>query len=600
MRSKPIIKKFFAIAATLTLLVGAAVAAAPFFVDGLLLRETLAARLSQFTGGDVTIKGRVGIASFLSLTVDAETVEIKNVRDFGPIEHFTVARITASIDWMDLIFGSRRFETLTIEQPQIALGANVDGSSNDGEATLRQLVSAIETAPFETIVIKDASFYSLGATVPLQITNAHFSQSAETRKLAAKGAVIWKNEALSFRARRGAERTVGPDGASAPFDLAISGVALNVKFDGAMGLSPKLSLNGALRFATADVSVLPRWLNFDWSLPEAVNALTADGVLRWSHGELGLDQAVMSLNGNEASGSIAIKMRDACPFIEGALAFQTFSFNRFNMPALSSGAASALALHSCLGADIRVSAERVIADNFRTGAAAAAVNIRNGKITANVAELEMFDGVLRGNVEVDLAGAAPIWVVQATGKDIDVSRITDAAHQGVWLEGLADANLELRAVGSNFEDAAKSLSGHAKIQFPSGGSLGVPLTEHIMRVARGSPHLAEIVPAKFSRMRLDAGAVDGLVATRSLEINSDDHAFTGSGSVDIPARSVDWRLDVRSGLASAAKALKSSIEVVVENTGASRMVTIQGPWSAPDIQLDRKPLTLPGVEMAPY
>ncbi len=587
MSSKPLIRKFFAGATVILLLVFAAVALAPFYVNGSLLRDTLAARLAQFSGGDVTIKGRVSLESYLTLSIEANDVEILGVKNLGPIDAVHAGKITASIDWMDLIAGTRRFDELTIEAPKIALRPL--GEGQDFAKIVADGIKTLETTPFETIRVKTVSFTRDGAVFPLAASSARFNRSGNGRRLAAKGNIVWKDEALSFRARRGRKTKTG-DIVTAPLDVEINGQPLNVSFTGSLNIEPALALKGELELSASSASKLPQWFNLDWSLPKTIGPITGDGELHWTSEAVVLDSATISVNGYDADGAISISTSDACPKLEGDLAFRSLDLSGW----LPEGAALS-PINPCFRADLRLSAYRVTAGDFRAGATAAAVNVNGGKVTANFAELEMFEGALRGNVEADLSGAIPVWTVRATGENLDISGMTDAAHLGVWLDGPVNANVELRAEGLTLVDALKSLNGQAKINFATGGSLGLPVIEALSGLSNGSTSLAEIVPATFSRLRADFGAVDGVLAARVIEITGEDTNLSGAGNADMANGAIDLQFDKRSTFATAtAGGEASSIGAVSASKNSAKALSVQGTWTKPEISIHGKPVVFEG------
>jgi len=392
---------------------------------------------------------------------------------------------------------------------------------------------------------------------------------------------------MYFRARRG-RKTQGAEGLVTPLNLEISGLAMNLNFTGSLGLSPEVALKGDLEFTTPEASALPSWLNLGWTLPETVSAVTVAGWLRWSGGLALLEDANMSINGNDADGSISLRTREACPIVEGDLAFRSLDLSDFITPE-----AVKAPVQACLKADVRISADKLTAGSVRAGPTAAAVNVHNGKITANIAELEVFGGVLRGNLEADFSGHTPVWTVRATGQELDVSRITDSAHMGVWLQGAANANIELRAQGLTVMDAMKSINGQAKINFASGGSLGSETVERLSTITNGSPALAEIVPSRFLRLRGEFGAVDGMVAARLLEMNGDGSSLAGKGNTDMSNGTIDMHFDIRSAFANASNGGASPSIIASPAPGNfSQVLRVQGTWANPEIEINGKPIAL--------
>ncbi|MDX2265087.1 MAG: AsmA-like C-terminal region-containing protein [Hyphomicrobiales bacterium] len=578
MRSKPLLRKFFAACTALALMVSLTIAAVPFLVDGSSIKQTLATRLAQFTGGQVALRGRVGLESFLSLTVEAETIEIAGVTKLGPVIGVVADRVTGSIDWWDLLRGDLRFDKVTVE------GARIEAKrGGDGQILLSEAMNALEDAPFETIVAVNSSVVADGEPTPLKVVSGRLSRSTKGRRLTLRAQLLWKDEPLTVKARRGRKRTTVA-GVSAPVDFTVSGLPLNLAFTGEMAFTPAMTLRGDVEFASADVSALPGWLDVAWSLPETLTSMTVEGRLAWSAEKIALDRVAVMLNRNDFSGSLSLRLVDACPVIDGALAFRVLDLTPL---AFQRGAPT---LNPCLKADLSISAENFMAGALSGGATAAAVRIENAKIMANVAEAEMFRGSLRGNFEADLSQSTPVWVVRATGQDLDAGLVAEFAHLDAWVDGQASANVEFKASGRTPREMLQSMTGQAKINFPAGGALGLPIAESLSAVSSGAVTLADLTPLQFTRLRVDLSAADGALAARAFEMSSDRSTVSGRGSLDLRQGAFDGRMEVRSALAD--MGALQAVQSPDNGAAAVQIVSINGTAQEPRVSLNGQPMTI--------
>jgi AsmA protein len=590
MGSKPFVRKFFWAVLLVCGIIASAIAAAPFFVDGLQLRDAMAARLTQFTGGDVQIKGRVRIASFFTLGVEAEDVRILNASKLNPVRDIAMQRVRANIGWMDLLRGEKIFDKIVIEQSMIVLAKN---GETGRDLMLQRAMTALETAPFETIVLDDAVFEISGETKPLKMVNGRFFRSGGGRRLTSRATVIWKDQPLTFRARRGRKTDeVGGD-VTAPVEISVSGVSMNGSFTGRLHYAQNLTLKGEANAHATDFSALASWLNLNVTSPPVVSVASVEGLVTWSREGVSFEQAVIEMENLAAEGALTVRDGGGCAVVDGALAFKTLDLRSAVFPSAQ------ISSSPCVRADVRLSADEVVGDSFQAGPAAATVSFDRGKVSANVAELQIFDGVVRGYVEGGFSEPAPLWVVRATAHDVDVSRLAEAARAEVWLEGRADANLELRAQGATLDTVASSLNGQAKVQFPLGGAVSTTFLDRFADVSSNGVTLADLTPRKFSRLRLEFGIVDGVAAARALEVNAATSNVYGRGSVDFPQSALDWRLKIVPETAPAAATFAASKRTT--DSADAQIVTVQGAWRNPEFTLNERPmLSAKKARITPY
>ncbi len=567
------------------------VAIAPFMVNGPGLSQQLVNKISEFTGGDVVIKGRIGLASFFSLSIEAEDVEMVGIKKLGPVDSITASRIAARIDWLDLLSGGNPFERLTIETPQVGLAANGQKVFADTpQSALTQMFAALESSPFEDLVIRDGSFNQTEIVVPapgikpasnvklpVDILNARLSRSKNGRRLTARGRVRWNDQVLMFKGRRGRPATL--DGMTrTPIDLTVNGAPMNLNFSGDLILKEPLEAVGNFEFSTHDASQLPAWLRLSWSIPNGINRVSASGFLTFSSGNYTLDSAIFSINGYSANGSLTATMNGQCPAIQGSLAFQTLDLDfLLHAAAGKDGGGENTSLVTCLDADMRISADTVSAGSIRAGSGAAGVGLKSGKITADIAELEIFDGISRGNIEIDLSKTEPVFAIRMTAEDVDIRHMTEAIRLVGWLEGKAGVNAELRAKGRKLDDILKSLNGNTKITLTEGGTLGETVRAMLASTEKWTPgglSPAEVIRPSFKNLRAELAAKDGLVTAKMFDLSEDEMHMSIEGSIDVIRKTLACHLNIKTAAAEAAARGRNGQTDV-------QTLTMEGPWNSP-------------------
>ena len=321
------------LAAFFALLLLAAVFA-PYAVDGDTLRQRLVLRLEDFTGGQIKIKGNVRLAGLFSFSIEASDVEASGARELGPIAGFEASRVEARLNWLDLVSGEQHMEKLILTQPRFKLGTP-PGGKWDEEAVFAALLRSAETAPFDTLVVREARFAvdngGEARRLPLTISSARLERSGQGRKLAVRGHASWRGIPFSIDAERGEPVMAGTD-SRAPLGVTFTSRLASVRMTGELVMAPGVQLSGDVRIAAEDAGALTQWLALNWTPPASLKRVSAEGAMTWANGELAFDTARFSANGEKASGNLSVKLQGDCPEVEGTLAFQ-----RLNMDAMLYG-----------------------------------------------------------------------------------------------------------------------------------------------------------------------------------------------------------------------------------------------------------------------
>ncbi len=584
---KRTIRKLVAILIALAVLASLAIAAAPLVVDGQLLRKQLVSRLEQFTGVSIEIRGRVQMTSFLSFAIEAEDIKANGLDAFGLGQGFTASRIKASIDWLDLVRGNHRFDKVILEGVNHSLGAVYENSPI--EDTLGRILKTLDTTPFNEVVLRDARFHTVQVdgrqtAFPLRLINMRLKRRDHS-DFTVRGKAVWKNETLTIQARKRAP-VQAAGGVAHPLRLSIGGKSMTMALEGDLTLAPRLSLAGDVEFSSANFGMMPEWLGLDWTAEGLIRKLALEGRLRWTPEALSFEQGELIVNGARGEGMLSVKSLASCPAIEGTIAFRFLNLDAFR-PSRRPSASGPAGLLSCLAADLRVSAEKMAAANVLAGPAAAAISVRDGKVNAKIAELQIFDGVVRGAVDIDMAANPPAFSVRTTARDISLSRFAALMGTGDLIEGRGVVNVDMQGRGLTQETVLASLKGHSKIYVSEGGSLGPDLLAMLAMlepIADKEPDLSAFLKPDFKTFRAEIFADDGVIAARTLEINRAGWLMSGDAKL-IPAREhIEGQLKIRRGVDSATL-VRSPLSALERQT-----LTFKGYWHHPTVMLNGKVL----------
>ncbi len=580
---KPAIRRLAAAFITLLLLISFAIAVAPLVVDGHLLRKQLVSRIEQFTGGTIEIRGRVQMTSFISFAIEAEDIRASGLDAFGPGQGFTASRMEARIDWLDLLRGEHRFDKLIFEG--LTHTVAVAGERPPAEETLGKILTALEGAPFNEVILRDARFASAHpdgseTAIPLRLLNLRLKRR-DASDFVLRGKAVWKDETLIIQARKSTP-VAGEKGLLHPIRVSITGKPATLMLEGDLSVAPRLAVSGDMEFSSSNFGAVPSWLGFGWATQGLISRLALAGVVTWTPDALTLEQGEVAVNGSRAEGMLLIKSMDSCPVMEGKLAFRFLDLGAFRAVPQPDGDGAA-GLLSCLSADLRVSADELAAATVRAGPAAAAISVRNGKLSANIAELQIFDGVVHGAVEVDLAASPPAFIVRTTARDISLNRVTSLAGTGVLVEGRGVVNVDMQGRGSTPDAVLASLKGHSRIYISEGGALGPKLLGMMAilePIANSEPDLGLFLLPNFKTFKAEIRADNGVISAKSLEISRAGWLLSGRAQIVAARQHIEGRLDIRRALDSAS-VVKSPLTPRDRQT-----LTFEGYWHHPTVTLN--------------
>ena len=549
------------------------------------VKARLMAELRSWTGGEVTVAGPVSIESFFSLSVDLRNVEFGGVEGVSNITSVKAARIIARISWANLLIGNLDFDKIRIFDAVIhAKGGN---RHEIGGALLASLTGA-HKIPFAALSLVDSAVIIEGAAQQpsrrLQIETASANLRMSDGRIGVTGTLKWKGEPIVFRVSTNLPARGKPD-VPVPMILNVDSRLVSGGFNGETSLNGALNAAGYLSLTTPDLPGLAKWSGFQLEdgMPGVVQ-LT--GSLNLAPDWVSLQAAAFAVAGQRATGDLTLKFAAEQPQLEGALAFDELDLDPLwsettaEPPAASEAPNASRWLMAALDMDLRISAETLRWKHATAKPAAFSLSSKAGMLSADIAELGLFDGSILGHIDADLARDPIRLRARLTAKRIDTAPILETMTGRSWLSGRADARLEVETDGRGGLQLLDSAKGHVRISFPHGGSIPFDI-----------PRLAKLSPAQgvhgwtdldfdtvaFDELRLRLDLQGGELRCDDLNLRRGDEIIRGSGSVDLARQQVDWRFTVRQ--TAQGEASKADAGVPPEAS-----LSIQGPWERPTIR----------------
>ncbi|WP_334146083.1 AsmA family protein [Hyphomicrobium sp.] len=472
---------------------------------------------------------------------------------------------------------------------------------------LRPVISSLSGFRFRSLTILDtvvAFETGQGPSEVVSVSEMEIKPGSDGL-VAAKGRIEVRGEPLDIDVTF-ERQTESAMGAPLRVRATAKGDLLAASFEGVLttGEHAQISAQNA-ELSISDLRRFAGWLGASWPGGSGLGPFKANGLLTLDERTVSFEHAEFALDGNPATGALAVRMGRERPSIEGTLAFSTFdiapyatSFRRHAL-ALASDWIVALRIPRFaspsflrdMDADLRLSAASVTSGSSRLGRGAASLSIKNGVLYGELAELELEQGGRgEGQFTVDATGRDPRYTLLGNLQDIDLDTLVTPHLGPAAIDGAGDIRLDLAAAGATEDDIVKSLSGKLSLDMTDGGRVGLDLDALPAAAAAATPVAGwgAVGAGKTAVSELAArlSVARGVLTVDTLEATAGARTVTASGTVDIGGRALDLLLSVAptSGGARALPAGSAPGDASDDaSNAASGAYKLHGPWSDPTI-----------------
>ena len=506
------------------------------------------------------------------------TAEKVDVRDAKSGEQLvTVAHAQVGVALGDLIRGRIRLTEVALTRPVVRF----DAMSNRAE--------------------RNAGSRTPGKGVPLAMPPVD--------GLLAVDAITAEDATFILRDRR---RTVDIHAESLRLVPTLANDRLNVKLDARIG--------GRAMRLVADTDAPSRWTP---GKPVAVEAkIEAEGIFRTPATVTANIQTsgpvlrIESLKGTadqvRLGGTVSVSFAGAKPFIDADLEADRLDLTGFfDTPAPASGPRAhpldrapaaggnpgaprpwsdqpidLFGLHM-VEANVKVAAREVLLRKVRMAPVELETTLLQDVLTLKLARASLYGGQADGELTVDATPEVPNLALRMNFSGLSALPFLTDAVDFQHLEGRARGKLDLKAAGASPRRVMASTQGNAELVFEDGAVRGIDVVKMVRSLADAilsgwQENASE--QTRFSSFSATFRAENGLARTDDLRFVGPFVGMSGTGTVDLPNQTLNFRMDPRVVLSAEGQGRRS------EPWGIGVPVLIQGPWSQPRIHAD-----LPGI-----
>jgi AsmA protein len=485
--------------------------------------------------------------------------------------------------------------------------ATVLADENSVTALVAPLIEQLTALSFDTLIIRHGTLNVTTTDGELEVVSGIEAELANRRKgsISGKGTFMVRGHRLTFDGS-----LAPPDDKPAlsrwPLKLTVKGPLLEASLYGHLDAAEDLRLSGLTDISIESVRRAARWFSVPVPTAEGVNRAALKGQFTWARRTLAIEEAKVSIDGNEATGTLALNVAGERPLIDGTLAFsslelgpyleaarsQSFVFDRQTASWSEFDLSFPIIRH--IDTDLRISAPKVTMKGYDFGRAAATITVRDGKLLADVAELELPTGSASAQITADVSALVPLYTLRARVENFEAGPVATALFGASLVTGRSVLSMELTSSGQTPAELLRRLCGKSTLRMPEGGKLALDL-KALRSAAKGGGKggaqssansgtesgegAAALTKGQTSVQQIEVQLriEDGVLMTDTALARSDTSGLLASGQVDLSARTMDVKLIAKANP-------PQDRPLAPADLSGGDMIAVRGAWNAPAVE----------------
>jgi AsmA protein len=585
----------------------------------------LAALVNQATGRGLKIAGPVRLWLVPVPEFEASDVSLANMPGMHPAEMVKVRRLRMRLAVLPLLHGVVVVSRLDLVRPRIALEIDKAGHPDwvFGPAAVPAFTPAGGTAApaaagggpgisgllVRQVRLTDGEINYIdrrtGRAEQLDDINMTLSQPSLGRGFTGDGSAVWNGGKLMLAVSVDQPRAL-LDGGESQVGIKLAVAALKLDFSGRVAGLPSAKLDGVIDLETPSARQLAQWAGapIAWG-GNGLGPLALTGTVAVAGTKISLSDADLSLDAITAKGSASIDNAGARPMITGKLDVDKLDLNPYLAPQTGSAAPPVAARgppparssvaqtggsampagvspFALADVDLDLKVGGILYRDFQTGATAVVLRVKDGRLSADLARMALYQGHGHGTVTVDGNGAAPRVGLNFALAQVQIAPLVQAAIGNHRLSGTGSLDIAVTGRGPSQRDFIGTLDGSGALSLANGRIDGVDLpalaqsaakierdflrtlnvSDTLNLLARGQ--INRIAPlalvenaaksfvggtntTNFATLSASCTVAGGLLRNNDLRLKLGMVPMTGAGTVDLRTRAVDYRVSLQLG-----------------------------------------------------
>ena len=290
--------------------------------------------------------------------------------------------------------------------------------------------------------------------------------------------------------------------------------------------------------------------------PAALGKLIVDAKAKVGENSIALSDLVLVLDETTFRGELTVP-RDSSGTYRLDLAADTIELDRYMAPATASGLSEAATddapveipaeLIRSINARGSVTLERATLGNMTFENVVIGLNSANDQLRIHPVSAEFFEGSYQGDINIDARNQVPVLSVNEKVQSVSLASLGEAMLEKNNLSGTIDGSFQLSGRGDNMAEVQRTLGGNMNFTLKDGAFEGTDVWYQLRRARalfRKETPPEPVLPARtrFSEVRATSKVTNGIVQNDDFFAELPFMQMSGSGTVNLPEATVDYRL----------------------------------------------------------
>jgi AsmA protein len=583
------------------LVVGAAFVL-PQFISVDTYKDRLIAEVKSATGRDLKISGPVHLSVLPHLAIDAAQVSLSNVPGGQSKDMMTLGSLQVEVELFPLISGEYRVDRFVLKDPVIAVEVDKQGRMNLFDFSQGKAPAAAGTAPAAAakpaagggadlsalggihlgdVHLENGTISYLdqrtGQRTVIEKINSSVSLSDINSPFKVDGSLQYNSVALKLKLN--VDKTsdfITRQGSGV--EASVSSDVMNFDFKGKGAMALPATASGTIDLKVPSLRKLAAWAGEPLPIQgEGFGPLAIAGKLAMAGNEIKFDDAQLSLDAIKGKGALALNTGGAKPDLKGSLQLDALNVNPYLPP--EKGGAAAVGGKPAAGAwsdepidvsalktanvDFQLSASAIQFRKIKIDKSAITLRLKDGHLVTDLTQLATYGGSGKATVTLDGSGAEPAITLTANMSGIQMEKMLVDSIDLDRLTGRGSLEVSLTGKGKSERALISSLNGKGNFNVADGEIKGLDLIKMLNMAATNVANLASLGgggnTTPFSHLTGTWTMSNGIMHNNDLVMESPGLKAAGAGTVDLPTRTVDYK-------------------VTPQVVGLSVPVLIKGPW----------------------
>jgi AsmA protein len=626
------VRLIFLLLTAIVVVIAAIFFVGPLFISADDVRNQLFAQIESATGYRLRMSGPVDVTLFPSFHLVAEDVGIAQPAARGDTEFATAKKLKFGLMLKGLLDGKMRMTEVALIDPVITVPsvptkpvaedkANGTRGGQPGGGSAPEVAAQLSSLSLDKLVIENGTMIlPPSGQMPgkrIEQLNLAASLPAYDAPLEFDAAAIVDGKAIETagsigdfgRFLEGSPAPVSLQG-KAPYyfegKAALSGTATYK--DNAFALS-HFSAEAADQTLTGTALYKDETLTLS-QFTATSGPYSLAGNASYSNNKVTINPLRASVRGTLFDGWMTADLSNQVPYVVASLTAKTVDINALTgvVKSKPSGGAAVTNTGSdtnghrsggsawsnspidfsplkSINGKLGLSAEEIIYQNVKIRPVKVQATLSGGKLDATVADFKLYGGAGKAAVGIDASGKIPAHRVKVSFVQFDAYPFLRDAANFQSIEGKGTIALDLSATGGSQSAIISALGGNAKLEFVDGAISGVNIAKMLRNLGTGIVEGwqgGEAEKTDFASLGGSFKIAQGKATTDDLHLVGPLVRMTGAGTVDLPVKQLNFRVDPRLVASLEGQAGKQDL------TGLGVPVMISGPWGTPKIYPDIK------------